>query len=203
MRSIPSVALIIALTACASTGPLQFGDSQAIAPRIDPVAKEGVPLHVQVGLARPENVTVFFVVPGRGATLLYPTGPESPTRLTAGAHILPTVLADRTSRGTGASVQPNTSGAALPMPNAGRRANAATVLSADSAGRLNSEGFLLLYATDDSLDYDALVNRVTGISIPIEDDAAVSTVTKLIKGTTSGLGKWAAYSTEFVPPSHK
>jgi hypothetical protein len=200
MRSIPSVALIVGLVACASAAPLQLGDYQAIAPRIDAVAKEGVPLHVQVGLARPENVAVFFVVPGRGATLLYPVDSTSPTRLTAGAHILSTSLADRATRDSDDAAHPNTTGAPLPLPNVDRRSRAATVMTADSMGGLTTEGFLLLYATDDALDYNKLVNRVTGITIPIEKDAAISTVTKLIKGTTSGLGSWAAYSSEFVSP---
>jgi hypothetical protein len=198
MRSIPKVAVLVGLTACAASAPIQLGNYQAIAPRIDPVAKEAIPLHVQVALGRPENVAVFFVVPGRGATLLYPVDSASPTRLTAGAHILTTVLAQRTTRDSLHIAHPNTTGAPLQMPNTGPRNSAATVMSADSVGRVSTDGYLLLFATDDSLDYNTLQNRVTGISIPIENDAAVSTVTKLIKGTIRGNGAWAAYSTEFV-----
>lgn len=200
MRSISSIAVIVALAACAGAAPVQLGDTQAIAPRVDPVAKENIPLHVQVALARPENVAVFFVVPGRGATLLYPIDSLSPTHLSAGTHTLATSLAQRSSGDSGRAIHPNTSGAPLPLPNAGGRTTAATVMSADSMGRLTTSGLLLLYATDDSLDFNALRIHVTGISIPIDDKAAVATVTKLIRSTTAERGQWAAYSTEFVSP---
>lgn len=200
MRAISSIALIVALAACASAAPIQLGDTQALAPRIDPVAKEAVPLHVQVAIARPANVAVFFVLPGRGATLLYPIDSSSPTRLTAGAHILTTSLAARAARDSARTPHPNTTGAPLPLPNAANRANPAEVMSADSLGHVGTDGYLLLYATDDSLDFNTLRNRVTGVTIPIENDAAVSTVTKLIKATTRGTGAWAAYSSEFINP---
>src|SRR6185503_3545729 len=180
-----------------------LGNYQAIAPRIDAVPKEAIPLHVQVALARPENAAVFFVVPGRGATLLYPTDSAMSPRLTAGAHILATTLAERAARDSTRVVHPNTQGSPLPMPATDRRISAATVMSADSTGRVTSDGYLLLYATDDSLDYTTLRNRVTGVTIPIESDAALQTVTMLIKGTTRSRGQWAAYSTEFIGPSSR
>lgn len=201
MRSIPTVAVIVALTACAAGAPTQLGNYQAIAPRIDAVPKEALPLHVQVALARPENVAVFFVVPGRGATLLYPTDSAMSPRLASGAHLLTTALARRIARDSNRVVRTNTQGSPLPMPSTDRRITAATVMSADSNGRVTSDGYLLLYATDDSLDYTTLRDRVTGVTIPIESDAAVQTVTMLIKGTTRSRGQWAAYSTEFLGPS--
>jgi hypothetical protein len=38
---------------------------------------------------------------------------------------------------------------------------------------------------------------VAGLSIPIEDDDALNTVTKLIRESTHTTGPWAAYATEY------
>jgi hypothetical protein len=40
---------------------------------------------------------------------------------------------------------------------------------------------------------------VNGVTIPIEDDDALNTVTKLIRETTHSTGTWAAYAAEFPP----
>lgn len=49
------------------------------------------------------------------------------------------------------------------------------------------------------MPYLALSTRVSGISIPIEDNDALNTVTKLIRQTTKTDGPWAAFATDFPP----
>ena len=64
---------------------------------------------------------------------------------------------------------------------------------------MNAHGYLLIYASQEPLSYNTLQTRVSGLSIPIEDDDALNTVTKLIRGTTKANGPWAAFASEFPP----
>jgi hypothetical protein len=58
-------------------------------------------------------------------------------------------------------------------------------------------GYLLIYASQEPLPYNILSTRVNGFSVPIEDDDALNTVTKLIREVTHTTGPWAAYATDF------
>src|SRR4051812_39361953 len=60
-----------------------------------------------------------------------------------------------------------------------------------------ARGYLLVYASQEPLPYNILSTRVNGISVPIEDQDALNTVTKLIRETTRTTGPWAAYATDF------
>jgi hypothetical protein len=49
------------------------------------------------------------------------------------------------------------------------------------------------------MPYHTLATRVAGLSVPIDDEDALNTVTKLIRETTQVSGPWAAYATDFPP----
>ncbi len=66
-------------------------------------------------------------------------------------------------------------------------------------GILGGHGYLLMYASQQPLPYDILTTRVSGLSIPIDDDDALTTVTKLIRERTHTTGAWSAYATDFPP----
>ena len=63
----------------------------------------------------------------------------------------------------------------------------------------NQRGFLMIYASQQPLPYATLKTRVAGLTVPISDDDALNTVTKLVRETTRTTGPWAAYSTDFPP----
>jgi len=191
---------LTAAAACASGGARQYGQYTTLSPRVVPVPNERLPLHVNVELAQPANVTVLYVVPGRGSTILFPEDSTRPFHVEAGMHQLTTSLAR-----SGGSVS-DTSEMARRTPEArgnqppGRRSRGGVrdTMFGGSGSVLGSHGFLLVYATDDSLTYQTLQTKVTRLSIPIEDTDALNTVTKLLRDAAKG-GRWAAYATEFNP----
>jgi hypothetical protein len=197
-RTICSAAVVAASVACAAAKPHTFGTYPDLAPKVSGQQGERTPQHVTVDLARGANVAVFLVVPGNGSRLLYPADSTQSTHLDAGSHTVETAYAKlalsdssrliRRPNGqqpTG-SRQPNRSGRGGFDPNG-------------SGGINSARGYLLVYATQDSLPYKTLSTKVAGISIPIDDDDALNTVTKLIRETTGSRGTWAAYATEFNP----
>src|SRR5262245_13768344 len=65
-------ALLVIVAGCFHSGPHLYGQYVDIAPKVAPTAGERTPRHLTVQLAKPANVAVFLVVPGRGSTLLFP-----------------------------------------------------------------------------------------------------------------------------------
>ena len=84
-----------------------------------------------------------------------------------------------------------------PSPIMGRRGS----IGRDTlpAFGFNQRGYLLIYASQQPLPYATLKTRVAGLSVPIADDDALNTVTKLVRETTHTTGPWAAFSTDFPP----
>jgi len=183
-----------ALAGCASNAPHTFGQYPPLSPKITATKGERRPVHLTVTLQQPANVAVFLVVPGSGSLLLYPADSTESTHMDAGTHAITTaeaklVLSDsmrlaRRPTQTRGSVQRSRNG-----------------IGRDSLPSLgfNQHGYLLLFATQDTLTYAALSQRVSGLSIPIDDDDALNTVTKLIRETDHVTGAWAGYATDFPP----
>lgn len=184
------------LTGCAASKPHTFGDYDALAPKVTPKQGERTPQHLTVQLSRAANVAIFLVVPGSGSRLLFPADSISSGHLDAGTHVVETAagrmaLSD-SSRLIRRPAQPPGQGR-QPSGTRGRNSN-------DIMGGMGlTRGYLLVYASQDSLPYSTLATKVSGISIPIEDDDALNTVTKLIRSTTHTTGQWAAYATDFPP----
>jgi hypothetical protein len=187
VRKIVFAAVVGGLAACASGGPRLFGSTAELAPKVAPQQGERIPQHLTVQLGRPANVAVFLVMPGRGSQLLFPADSVQSGFVDAGSHLVETsyrrsALSD--------------SGRLIRQPSRGGRPARDTTFP--SFG-YNQRGYLLIYASQEPLPYNILANRVSGISIPIEDSDALNTVTKLIRSETRTTGPWAAFATEYPP----
>jgi hypothetical protein len=148
-----------------------------------------------VQLARPANVAVFLVMPGRGSQLLFPADSAQSGFVEAGSHLVETAYRRAALSDSGRLAR---------LPNQGR--NPTQVAGRNRGVRdslptfgYNQRGYLLIYASQEPLPYTILANRVSGISVPIEDIDALNTVTKLIRQATRTTGPWAAYAAEYPP----
>jgi hypothetical protein len=194
-----SAVLVGVLLGCASSQPHVFGQYNDLAPRVAPTHGERVPQHLTVEIARPANVAVFLVAPGRASRLLFPADSLQSAYVEAGSHLVETSLTRAalgdTSRLIRRATEPSQG---TRQPNARGRGGAGGRDSLPMFA-LNQHGYLLIFASQEPLSYAALSSRVAGLSIPIEDGDALNTVTKLIRATTTRNGPWAAFATDFPP----
>jgi len=189
------------LGACVSSGPHIFGQYSDLAPKVAPQQGDRVPRHLTVQLARPANVAVFLVVPGRGSELLFPADSMQSQYMEGGSHLVETSKARNAASDSARLIRrptPAPSPTSQQPPPRGGRGNRGIGDSLPTLG-LNPHGYLLIFASQEPLAYQTLRTRVSGLSIPIEDDDALNTVTKLIRGTTKTNGPWAAFASEFPP----
>ena len=186
------------LAACASAKPHVFGEFNDLSPRVAPVQGERIPQHLTVQLGRPANVAVFYVVPGRGSTLLFPQDSTATQYVEAGSHLVQTAQAGMTMSDTSRLMRVPAGGGA--RPQGGRTQNRGG-FGRDSLPMpmFNQRGYLLVFASQQPLAYKTLTSRVAGISIPIDDDDALNTVIKLIRETTQINGPWAAFASDYPP----
>jgi len=188
-----SLACVAVLAACATTGPAHFGQYNEFGPKVAATKGERSPLHLTVQLEKPANVAVFLVAPGRASVLLFPQDSVANGFVEAGAHTIETSLAknapDTTRGGRGGQPQPGRQGQ---QGGRGRGQDVPTF-------GFNQRGYLLIYASQEPLPYNALATRVAGISVPFDDTDALNTVTKLIQRSTGSTGRWAGFATDFPP----
>jgi hypothetical protein len=195
---VKSAALAGILVGCAGNKPHMFGQYNDLAPQVAPTQGERIPLHLTVQLARPANVAVFLVAPGRASRLLFPADSTQSTYVEAGSHLVETSLTKATLSDTSRLMRlpPQQTGARPSGSRGGRPGSGRDTLPTFA---FNQHGYLLIYASQEPLSYAALNTRVAGLSIPIEDNDALNTVTKLIRETTSKTGPWAAFATDYPP----
>lgn len=198
--------IVIGLGACTGNTPRVYGEYHDISPKVALPQGERVPRHLTVELARPANVAVFLVTPGAPSRLLFPPDSLQGQYLEAGAHLVETSLARASASDTSRLLR-------NPTPNergmgggaggyGGRNGRQGSGFPRDTfpAGLgYNTRGFLLVYASQQPLPYATLATRVAGVSVPIEDDDALNTVTKLIRDRTRTIGPWAAFATDYPP----
>jgi hypothetical protein len=182
--------------------PHLYGQYNDLAPKVAPTAGERTPRHLTIQLARPANVAVFLVVPGRGSTLLFPADSMQNQYVEAGSHLVETKAAQATANDSSRLARlPNTTQPQQGQRGQNRNGNRPSAFSRDSALGLgfNQRGYLLVYASQQPLNYSLLSTRVAGLSIPIDDDDALNTVWKLIRQVTQTTGPWAASASEYPP----
>jgi hypothetical protein len=190
-----SLALFVGITGCATGGPAHFGQYTEFTPKVAATKGERSPLHVTVQLAKPANIAVFLVAPGRASTLLFPADSVQPQFVEAGSHLVDTRLARQTADTAGRGrTQP---GQRDTVPTRGR--NRGGMGDLPTTFGFNQRGYLLIYASQQPLPYNTLLNSVSGISVPIDDSDALNTVLKLIRERTHTTGQWAAFATDFPP----
>lgn len=198
-RRLQFVVLAGILAACASAKPHVFGEFNDISPRVAPVQGERIPQHLTVQLARPANVAVFYVVPGRGSTLLFPQDSTATQYVESGSHLVQTAQAGLALNDTSRLMR-------IPAGGGGARPQGGRTTNRGGYGRdslpmpmFNQRGYLLVFASQQPLAYKTLTTRVAGISIPIDDNDALNTVIKLIRATTQINGPWAAFASDYPP----
>ena len=191
------VALVVMLAGCAGSGPAHFGQYNDLAPKVAATKGERVPLHLTVQLAKPANVAVFLVAPGRASTLLFPQDSVQPGFVEAGAHLVETSLAKPGAVDSSRLIRRPGQPQGTQQPG-NRNATRGRGSDLPTFG-FNQRGYLLIYASQDPLPYATLAARVAGISVPIDDTDALNTVNKLIRETTRTTGRWAAFATDFPP----
>jgi len=190
-----SLALLAAIAGCATGGPAHFGQYPEFTPKVAATKGERSPLHVTVQLAKPANVAVFLVAPGRASTLLFPADSLQPQLVEAGSHLVETRVARQAAdtAGRGGRGQPGQRDTLQTRGGRGGRGELPTTFG------FNQRGYLLIYASQQPLPYSTLLNSVSGISVPIDDSDALNTVIKLIRERTHTTGQWAAFATDFPP----
>jgi hypothetical protein len=210
------LATVVFSAACAS-GPeiRKLGDYGATQPLFTTPQNQKTPQEITVNLARPAYVAALFVVPGRGAVIVYPTD-SSDTHVSAGQHTIPLRFRERAfnrdsmfaamrrqQQGRGTPVAP-------PVPNPVFRDTVtrdSTRIGTDT-GTTTSRGirdpgpgaspigYLLLVASPTQIPFSSLQRRINGITIPIDDEEALSTVMKLVKSTLPDGTNLAGYARE-------
>ena len=189
-----SLVVLAVITGCATGGPAHFGQYAEFTPKVAATKGERSPMHVTVQLAKPANVAVFLVAPGRATTLLFPADSLQPQMVEAGSHLVETRVARQAAdtAGRGARTVP---GQRDTLQNRGGRGRG----DLPTTFGFNQRGYLLIYASQQPLPYSTLLNSVSGISVPIDDSDALNTVMKLIRERTHTTGTWAAFATDFPP----
>ena len=190
----------LAAAGCASSAPHQFGQYNNFGPKVAATPGERLPQHITVQLDQPANVAVFLVVPGRPTTLLFPGDSTESGHMEAGSHLVSTSLAGVSLGDTSRLTRRPTQGARGGRGTTqGQRGGVGAGRDTLPAFGFNQHGYLLIFAAQQPLPYSTLSTRVAGLSVPIDDDDAINTVTKLVRERTALAGTWAAYSTDFPP----
>ena len=194
--------VLVIVSACMHSAPHFYGQYNDLAPKVAPTAGERTPRHLTIQLAKPANVAVFLVVPGRGSTLLFPADSLQNQYVEAGSHLVETRAARTTTSDTSHLARlPNpgqpTQGQRGQGRNGNNRNSGFSRDSTLSGIGFNQRGYLLIYASQQPLNYSLLSTKVEGLSLPIDDDDALNTVWKLIRSVTQTTGPFAASAIEY------
>jgi hypothetical protein len=193
-------AVLIAIGACASAPkPIPLGEYTGLAPAYTTPPKEATPTKATVTLAEPAYVALMFVVPGRGSVVVYPSDSGTYNHLDAGQHDVslrfPESVPSRDS--LRAMIQRGQRGGGTRRPPTTRDTTRSAFNGVRDASPSSSPlGYLLLVASPDNLVFSMLKRRVEGVTIPIEDDEALSTVMKLVKASLPDRARLAGWAAE-------
>ncbi|HKN65696.1 MAG TPA: hypothetical protein VJW73_05430 [Gemmatimonadaceae bacterium] len=209
------IASVVAVTACAS-GPeiRKLGDYGSVNPLFTTPPNQKTPREITVNLTQPAYVAALFVVPGRGAVIVYPTDTTMDTHVDAGSHTIPVHFTEtpfnRDSmlaairRGSQGTTRRNPQPSPSIRPDTLFRDTTRTRGDSTRLGGLRGEpgpgaspiGYLLLVASPTQMPLATLQRRINGITIPIDDDEALSTVMKLVKSALPDGTNLAGYARE-------
>jgi len=201
-----SLILMVAVTAACASGPeiRKLGNYDSVSPTFTTPQNEKTPTQMTVNLTQPSYVTALFVVPGRGSVIVYPTDSAMDTHLAAGSHTIPVHFAEAAfsrdsqlaalrrgmqggRRGPPPNVRPDTARA---------RGDTTRFGLGNASPGASPIGYLLLVASPSEISYPTLRRRINGITIPIDDDEALSTVMKLVKSAVPDGGNLSGYAKE-------
>lgn len=198
LAPIVSLAALATLAACASTPPRQYGQYAALQPRFTVVGKEGTrPEQLSVALTQPSYIAVLFVVPGRGARLVYPADSMVSNHLNGATEQIPIAFPKAPARDSILRARRAANESARTGNRSSRnQRDTGPRFFADTSLGAAVGGYLLMLASPTPLSYKAIRERTDGISIPLDDDEALNTVVKLVRSTLPEGSAWAALSKE-------
>src|SRR5262249_20105029 len=144
-------------------------------------------------LTKPAYVAVLYVVPGRGAAIVYPTDSSTDNRVDIGAHVVPLHFAEmplnrdslfqamrrQGMRGGGGGGQPQQPPQRMPprdtlrsISDTSQRDSVRVTSTSSGFGPLREPspgaspiGYLLLAASSDNIPFPMLRKRVEGVTI--------------------------------------
>lgn len=183
------------VTACASGPPKPrlVGDAPELGARLVISDSVSPPRQVTVQLARPSSAVLVYVVPGQGASLVFPADTLHSARLGEGAHVVapefPRVLSASAARAARDSARRD---GVRPRERDPRDARSAPAAMPPQVAV--PQGFLMLIATQASLDPAAVARRLQGTSIPGEEGEALNAVGKLVRATSNIVAPWAGFA---------
>jgi hypothetical protein len=212
------LATVVTTAACAS-GPeiRKLGDYGSLQPLFTTPHDQKTPSEITVNLNHPAYVTALFVVPGRGAVILYPTDTSMDTHVDAGQHTIPVRFRERAFNRDSmyAALRRQSQGRGNPPPAPQPTSPVFRDTTHRDSTRFGSDssatpsrgirdpgpgaspiGYLLLVASPSQIPLTSLQRRVNGVTIPIDDDEALSTVMKLVKSTLPDGTNLAGYARE-------
>jgi hypothetical protein len=194
-RPLAFLTLVLAAAACAGNPkPKTFGTAANLTPTVEILGNDRLPLHLRVEMPEAAHVAAFYVVPGEGTQLLFPADSTGSKRLPAGIQELTTRFANRALNDSSRLLR-RPSRAAAPIDAQGVPQGG--VPGDRRAVGMNEAGYVLVYVSQDSLSYQTLNDRVIGVTIPGYSDEAFNTVTKLVRGASSGNSPWTAIAVPF------
>ena len=188
--------LVSGLVACSGAPqPKVFGTSPNLTPTVEVLGRDRVPMHLRIQLPQSAQVAAFFVVPGQGTQMLWPSDSTGSKPLPPGIQEVATWFATRTTVDDSSRLlrrpgrPPQNPDLPQGAPVGGQR----------QGGQFVESSYVLVYAAQDSLSYKTLNDRVIGVSLPGYTDEAFNTVTKLVRSATTGNGAWTAVAVPFRP----
>jgi hypothetical protein len=205
--SVRTVAVVCATlpllaAACASAPNAgALGEGFDLHPAITAVDSAIPPHSAWIDLDKQQYVVLLLVTPGRGVTILYPRDTIVDNRLSAGAHELTFVLTSQRAQ--------------IAQVDSLNRMRRRTSAGDDSLRRGAERGarggapatyqpYLLLVASPQPLSYARIRDKISGVSIPIDEMEALNAVSKTVKATlTTEPREWASYYRAVnVTPNH-
>lgn len=174
-----SITLVAA--GCASNpGGGTLGEGDLAESRITAVDTAVPPRTATVALQQPAYLALFLVAPGHSVSLVYPPDSATDNRLQAGTHRLqfevPGLLVETDSQRLARLRD---------IQRASPRRRSTTTPTAGTMGPIPATvtPYLLLITSPQELDYNRMLEKTGGVSIPTVDTEALNAVAKAIKAT--------------------
>jgi len=190
----PVVPMLFVGCASGGGGGGQLGDYAVHTPSLSTVQGEDRPTHLNVSLSKPGYVAVLFVIPGRGASVIYPSDSTVNNYLTAGSQQITTAFSDR-SKLIDTTFMPRQVAGSDTTRRRPTTRNSSQIPRFDPSQFVRA-GYLLMITTEEPLNIAQVNRRIEGVTIPMEDNEALSAVAKLVVGTTPRNKPWAGFYRE-------
>lgn len=190
-----AVALTIVGLACVKTPTAGLlGEGASSAPKLVAIDTTRPPKTLSVQLDRSAYAAVLLVAPGHSATLLYPRDSLTDNRLAAGTSVLsidvPGVLVRNDSVMVARRERQRQEQDSL-LRRRARRTERATMPPPIAPATIT---YLLLVTSPQPLDYNRILTKTAGVSIPLIEIEALNAVGKAIKSTLAAEPReWAGF----------